>query len=423
MAVADVVGFTAAALMAALAAWLLWLKFESRVNRAFAFVLLLRAGALASGRIATLVSPPSAPPWAALQQHFLLPLVPATLYFVVAYVRPRGERAMRMGLVALAVLFQALYLFDHCLARCPGADGLVATGPLALLTLAPPLAYAVAAFALAHSSRSPARQRQSARIVATAFAVNAVLDAALGGASFAWFGLGEAFAIFEPSPWPPLGLALQALALVPALAAIVLVGRDLEPRRRPLLAATVAGAAVTGAATGSIPPLPESLGSAALTAIGAWRVLLVGAVAYALVRHHLFDIDVKLRWTIRRGTVVGAFILVFVVVETATSELLSNEYGPLAGGVAAALLLLAIGPLRRGADSFARSVFPESSVGEMGPKERIALYRAQLELAWTDGSLTRRERLLLDQLRERLGLGTEEAAMIEREILVLSARP
>ncbi|MHB8604123.1 MAG: hypothetical protein ACYDCK_02615 [Thermoplasmatota archaeon] len=47
---------------------------------------------------------------------------------------------------------------------------------------------------------------------------------------------------------------------------------------------------------------------------GASRAISVALIAYAILKQQLFDIDVKLRWTIRSGTVAAFFLAVFFIV-------------------------------------------------------------------------------------------------------------
>ncbi|HEX9817141.1 MAG TPA: hypothetical protein VGB18_09190 [Candidatus Thermoplasmatota archaeon] len=53
--------------------------------------------------------------------------------------------------------------------------------------------------------------------------------------------------------------------------------------------------------------------------------------------------------------------------------------------------------------------------------QRHQLYRDQAVLVWADHSITRRERILLDNLREHLALTFEEAARIERDAIAATA--
>lgn len=135
-------------------------------------------------------------------------------------------------------------------------------------------------------------------------------------------------------------------------------------------------------------------------------------LAWAILRTQLFDIDVKLRWTVKQSTVAAAFVAVFFTVEQTTQNVL-GQYGPAFGIAAAALLLFAIAPLQRVAERFARAAVPAPRPLEAS--ERASIYRDSVAQAWADGSLDRSERLMLDRLRERLGLTRDEASRIESD--------
>jgi hypothetical protein len=139
-------------------------------------------------------------------------------------------------------------------------------------------------------------------------------------------------------------------------------------------------------------------------------------VAYAIVKHQLFDIDVRIKWTISRGTLAAIFVAVFFVVAQVAQTFLTAEYGLLLGGASAGLLLFALNPLQRLAESVANVAMPGvRSVVEMNHPERSALYREHARIAWADGAVDKNERMLLNHLREGLGLSAEEALRLETE--------
>lgn len=141
-------------------------------------------------------------------------------------------------------------------------------------------------------------------------------------------------------------------------------------------------------------------------------------VTYAIVRHQLFDIDVKVRWTIKQSTLAGAFIGIFFVVSESAQTFFTDTTGATYLGIAAAgMLVFAISPLQRVAERVAHAALPEARpLGDFDKAQRIALYREQVRAAWADGRLSRDERRLLNVARDRLGLSMEEAARIENEI-------
>jgi hypothetical protein len=175
-----------------------------------------------------------------------------------------------------------------------------------------------------------------------------------------------------------------------------------------LVAIPLLGLVVTPLVGGG--PLALSLGIT-----GTARTLTVVVLAYAILRHQLLGLDVKVKWTVRRGTLAAVFIGVFLVVTQVAQNYLS-QYGVLAGGIAAGVLLFALTPLQRFAERVADTAMPDvKAVSEMSGAERLAVYRDAAVQAWEDGTLDRSERALLDRLQKSLRLRPEEAMRVEQD--------
>jgi hypothetical protein len=161
-------------------------------------------------------------------------------------------------------------------------------------------------------------------------------------------------------------------------------------------------------------------GTIAVDAAGTYgivRTIAVAILAYGVIRHQLLDLDVKIRWTINKGTLAAVFLAVFFIVSNVAQNVLGQAMGLFAGGVASGLLFFALVPLQRVAERVANAAVPTSrGLRALPHADRVALYRDQLQLAWRDGTVDKGERALLIQLRERLGLSTDEAEQMEREI-------
>jgi hypothetical protein len=421
--------FLAAGFMFLLAGWLLWLNFPGRVTRSFALFLFFRGMTMLTNRLQDLA--PSLDLqlyWQRVGEYFFLALVPSVVYFLLVYERPRGEGGFRLArwLVLLGgVLVEYLYVADHCLDLCAAPDGRVHLGPLSLLSYGVNLAYGFVGLWLSiEFLRSPAGPKKDAAfLVSLAFTLNALLDGSLSLA----FGLRAGFPgvtdSFVPSPWVPLALSTYVLGLVPALLAFglyVAAAVREPPARRRVGYSVGAGlaAALSGGLVGWGLPLPENLSTLGLFVLGLWRMILPILVAYALLRHRLFDLDVKLHWTIRRGSVWFIYLAVFFIASQQAQSYLDDRYGWAIGGLVTGLLLFALHPLQRLGEIIAYAALPRMvPLGAFTHPQRAGLYRDQARLAWADGGLDRSERLLLDQLRERLGLTVEEASVIEREVL------
>lgn len=101
---------------------------------------------------------------------------------------------------------------------------------------------------------------------------------------------------------------------------------------------------------------------------------------------------------------------VFVLAQWAENGL-SSRLGWAWGGLISGLVLFTLSPVQRRAESRR-----ERGPAPAAPSTDLTrVYRAQARLAWSDGVLTSKERLQLDQLRIHLGLDSTKTARIEDE--------
>jgi hypothetical protein len=153
--------------------------------------------------------------------------------------------------------------------------------------------------------------------------------------------------------------------------------------------------------------------------LGASRMAGMGVLAYAILRQQLFDIDIRIKWTLRRGTLLALILLPFLVVQQVIENSFPNSpMGFWAGSVAAGLTLLALNPLQALARVIADKAMPR--VRERDPayllKEKRETYRQACTAAWGDGTLTREEAQLLADLRLALALPEGDYQRIERDV-------
>jgi hypothetical protein len=151
--------------------------------------------------------------------------------------------------------------------------------------------------------------------------------------------------------------------------------------------------------------------------LGLARFVGVAVLAYAIARQQLFDTDMRIKWTVNRGSVAATFVSVFFVVEQIVQNWAGDAFGVAAGAVATGLLVLAVHPLQRVAKRFADAAMPH--VHEDDPnytlENKRATYRDALAVAWSDGVLTAKEMLMLSRLRESLRLPDREVLALENE--------
>ncbi len=237
----------------------------------------------------------------------------------------------------------------------------------------------------------------------------------------------------------PLGTFAQALdasrwTFGPnALNAIADISYNLAFATAPLVAiAVIAQAWKTGAR-----PLAAFLGAVATALVGISFLIEAGIdtfsglaaisfgllTGYALARTKLFDLDLRLKWTLSRGTVAAIFLAVFFVVAQVAGEFLSNTYGYLAGGAAAGILVFAFNPLQRAAERIADRAMPQAqATPEYFHTRKLEVYRAALEGALTDGEITPKERDILIRLQLELGIANADARTLESELTATTTK-
>lgn len=428
-------------LMLLLVVLLLALKFDHRATRAFSLLLVFRAfGGLTQTFYEYADSVPATDYWYRVHAYSGLPTVLAALFFLSVYPKERGLIGRnRWGPYALAVFAVALelsYAFDHefythYVVDAPGLVRVLEVGPLYLLEgLVTPVAAAAALlFAFDYARAVAGPLRTSLALVSLGFSLYVVYNVAWALAVYA-ASYTPLRAPFRFAAEPPASATdpVVLLSTIPAAAICGLLGgllvrlhRNGTPpvravARRQLLVLTLPIASVILAL--AFRPLDATFSRHLhSTFYGFWRLWLPILVAWALVRYHLFDIRLQLRWTFKQGTVAAAFLAVFFALsEGAASFLQSRTNSALLGILGAAVLVFALAPLQRVAERAADAAVPAPKPAtDLSPEERRAFYAESVQVAWEDGSLNRSDRSLLNHLRARLGLSLEEAGRIELE--------
>lgn len=140
-------------------------------------------------------------------------------------------------------------------------------------------------------------------------------------------------------------------------------------------------------------------------------------LAYGVVTTQLFDIELKLKWTVRQGTIAAIFVAVFFFVSESATLVLSERLGPLVGIAAASLLILVLEPLKRFAGHISNAALPHAQeTAEYAAFRKLQVYHAALESAYADGAVTPKERAILDSLCKSLGIHPGDAQRLEAEL-------
>ncbi len=145
--------------------------------------------------------------------------------------------------------------------------------------------------------------------------------------------------------------------------------------------------------------------------------LAVPLIAYGILRTQLFDIDLRIRWTIKQSTVAAVFVAIFYLVSEGADRMLESEFGNIAGLIASALLVFFLVPVQRFAERVASVAMPNTeNTSEYAMFRKLQVYEAALTEALPDGNISERERGLLNRLRDSLGISIADADAIEREL-------
>jgi hypothetical protein len=143
----------------------------------------------------------------------------------------------------------------------------------------------------------------------------------------------------------------------------------------------------------------------------------VPLVAYGILRTQLFDIDLRIRWTIKQSTLAAAFVAIMFLISEGAERLLSAELGNFAGLLAAALVVFFLAPLQRFAERVASAAMPNTkNTPEYTAYRKMQVYESALTEALLDGDISEKERSLLNTLRDTLGVSATDAESLERDL-------
>jgi hypothetical protein len=153
-------------------------------------------------------------------------------------------------------------------------------------------------------------------------------------------------------------------------------------------------------------------------------LLAVPLIAYGILRSHLFDIDLKIRWTIKQSTLATVVVTSVFLLSEGADRFLSSELGNWAGLLAAALVIFFLTPLQRFAEGVASAAMPNTkNTPEYATFRKMQVYEEAISEAQLDGGISEKERALLIRLRDSLGISESDAETIEHELTTNLASP
>lgn len=142
-------------------------------------------------------------------------------------------------------------------------------------------------------------------------------------------------------------------------------------------------------------------------------LIYIPLVAYGILRWQLLDIDLKVKWTFRRGTVLAVLAAAFFLAKETIEAFVPGE-GMAANIGAAGLVAALLWPAWLATGALAERMMPgvDRTPGHLESR-KADVYRAMFEEALADGRVRQKERAMLDGLAAQLGIGLSEASRLE----------
>jgi hypothetical protein len=161
-------------------------------------------------------------------------------------------------------------------------------------------------------------------------------------------------------------------------------------------------------------PLEHPINTVRILAYILGTLIAVPLIAYGILRTQLFDIDLRIRWTIKQSTVAAAAVAIVFLLSEGADRFLSSELGNVGGLLAAAVVVFLLAPLQRFAERVAAVAMPNTeNTPEYVAFRKMQVYESAVSDALQEGGISQKERALLVHLRDSLGISEADAQAIE----------
>ncbi len=156
-------------------------------------------------------------------------------------------------------------------------------------------------------------------------------------------------------------------------------------------------------------------------AYAAALILYVPLVAYGVLRVQLFDVDLRIKRTLKRSTIAAAFVATFFIVSELAGEFLSSQLGTVLGIVVTGGLIFFLDPIQRAAERLSNAAMPNTvQTPEYENYRKLQVYESALQAALEDGHISARQRRVLNSMIESMAIDANVAERLESD--ALSAR-
>lgn len=145
-------------------------------------------------------------------------------------------------------------------------------------------------------------------------------------------------------------------------------------------------------------------------------LVYVPLVAYGILSARLLDIQVQVKRGVQRGTLAAGFVGIYFLVSEGAASLLSDQFGSVLGLLGATVVVILLTPLHRLTNWLSGQIVEVDESAEYRAYRKLQLYATAYEDALKMGEVTPSQRMLLDRLRESLGLSDADASHIEVDL-------
>jgi hypothetical protein len=145
-------------------------------------------------------------------------------------------------------------------------------------------------------------------------------------------------------------------------------------------------------------------------------ILYVPLVAYGVLRVQLFDVDLRIKRTIKRSTIAAAFVATFFIVSESAGNYLSSQFGTVLGVLGTAALIFFLDPIQRAAEKLSDAAMPNThDTPEYEIFRKLQVYESAVRAALEDGHISDRQRRVLTSMIETMGIDAKVAEALEND--------
>jgi hypothetical protein len=145
-------------------------------------------------------------------------------------------------------------------------------------------------------------------------------------------------------------------------------------------------------------------------------IVYVPLVAYGVLRVQLFDIDLRIKRTLKRSTVAAAFVATFFVVSELTENFLSGQLGTVLGVLGTGTLVFFLDPIQRTAERLSNTAMPNThDTPEYETFRKFQVYESAVQASLEDGHISKRQRRVLNSMIESMSIDAKVAERLEND--------